>query len=56
MTAQTIVESLRNGDVNEAIEQIKQELKDKSAKSIDETRTEILEGLGFVVEKKDMKE
>lgn len=56
MTAQTIVESLRKGDINEAIEQIKTELKEKSVESIDEARVEILEGFGFVVEKKCMKE
>lgn len=56
MTAQTIVESLRKGDINEAIEQIKTELKEKSVESIDEARVEILEKFGFVVEKKCMKE
>ena len=54
--AKLFIESLRAGDINEAIETIKGGLKETTVAQIEEARLQILESYGFVAEMKDEEE
>ena len=50
--AQKFLEELRNGDQTQAIETIKESLRENAHQKIEESRQDILEEYGFVLDEK----